>query len=55
MLPQVVLVMRTPFEGQRAIGADKGTHSSVDTLMDLEQRGAFEGFAAVLTFIRLLS
>lgn len=94
MLAQVVLVMRTPFEGQRTIGADKGTHSSVDTLMNLEiniythlwrytweissiskillfsdkilldkmtltscleQRGTFEGFAAVLTFVRLLS
>lgn len=36
VLPQVILVMRTPFEGQGAIGAHKSTHSSVDTLMDLE-------------------
>ncbi len=36
MLAQVILVMRTPFKGQRAMGAHKGTHSSVDTLMDLK-------------------
>lgn len=36
MLAQVILVMRTPFKGKRAIGAQEGTHSSVDTLMDLE-------------------
>lgn len=89
MLPQVVLVMRTPFKGQGAIGAQEGTHSSVDTLMDLdsdkkldvkclfickhfiseteslptnfrtltthlEQRGAFEGFTTVQTFVWLL-
>lgn len=36
MLAQVILVMRAPFKGQRAIGAQKGTHSSVDALMDLE-------------------
>lgn len=89
VLPQVVLVMRTPFKGQGAIGAQEGTHSSVDTLMDLdsdkrldvkslfickhfisestslsvnfenltshlEQRGAFEGFTTVQTFVRLL-
>lgn len=36
MLAQVILVMRAPFKGQRAIGAQEGTHSSVDTLMDLE-------------------
>lgn len=86
MLPQVILVMRTPFKGKGTIRAQEGTHSGVDTLMDLdldkyryvkslylqafhlpdrilvyktltshlEQRGAFEGFAAVLTFVRLL-
>lgn len=82
MLPQVVLVMRTPFKGQGAIGAQEGTHSSVNTLMDLdsdkklgvkfisetesslmnfrtltthlEQRGAFEGFTTVQTFVWLL-
>lgn len=82
VLPQVVLVMRTPFKGQGAIGAQEGTHSSVDTLMDLdsdkerdvkliseteaspmnfrtlathlEQRGAFEGFTTVQTFVWLL-
>lgn len=36
MLAQVILVMRAPFKGQRAIGAHEGTHSSVDTLVDLE-------------------
>lgn len=36
MLAQVILVMRTPFKGQGAIGAQEGTHSSVDTLMDLD-------------------
>lgn len=36
VLPQMILIMRTPFEGQRAIGAQKGAHSSVDTLMDLD-------------------
>ncbi len=36
MLAQVILVMRTPFKGKRAIGAQESTHSSVDTLMDLE-------------------
>lgn len=35
VLAQVILVMRTPFEGQGAIGAQKSTHSSVDTLVDL--------------------
>lgn len=55
MLAQVILVMRTPFEGQGAIGAQKGTYSSVDTLMDLEQRGTFKGFPTVLTLVRLLS
>lgn len=35
MLPQVILVMRTPFKGQRTIRAHKGTYSSVDALMDL--------------------
>lgn len=82
MLPQVVLVMRTPFKGQGAIGTQEGTHSSVNTLMDLdsdkklgvkfisetesslmnfrtltthlEQRGAFEGFTTVQTFVWLL-
>jgi len=37
MLAQVILVMRAPFKGQRAIGAQEGTQSSVDTLMDLER------------------
>lgn len=36
MLAQVILVMRTPFKGQGAIGAQEGTHSSVHALMDLE-------------------
>ena len=36
MLAQVILVMRAPFESQWAIGTQEGTHSSVDTLMDLE-------------------
>lgn len=36
MLTQVILVMRTPFKGQGTIGAQKGTHSSVDALMDLD-------------------
>lgn len=36
MLAQVILVMRTPFEGQGTIGAQESTHSSVDTLMDLK-------------------
>lgn len=35
MLPQVILVMRTPFKGQRTIRAHEGTYSSVDALMDL--------------------
>lgn len=36
MLAQVILVMRTPFKGQGAIWAQEGTHSSVDTLMNLD-------------------
>lgn len=36
MLAQVVLVMRTPFKGQGAIWAQEGTHSSVDTLVNLD-------------------
>lgn len=36
MLAQVILVMRTPFKGQRAIWAEEGTHSSVDALMNLD-------------------
>lgn len=35
MLAQVILIVRTPFKGQRAIWAQEGTYSSVDTLMDL--------------------
>lgn len=30
MLPQMVLVVRTPLEGKRAVGALEGTHTSVD-------------------------
>lgn len=36
MLAQVILVMGTPFKGQGAIWAQEGTHSSVDTLMNLD-------------------
>lgn len=86
MLAQVILVMRAPFKGQRTIGTQEVTHSSVDTLMDLEtrrryrrwiwcsfetiwfhlvmksfcstphleQRGAFEGLATLLTLVRLV-
>lgn len=35
MLTQVILVMRTPFKSQGAIGAQEGPHSSVDALMNL--------------------
>lgn len=35
VLTQVVLVVRTPFEGQGAIGAQESTDSSVNALMDL--------------------
>ena len=37
VLAQVILVVRTPLKGQWAIGAQEGTNSSVDTLMDLEK------------------
>ena len=37
MLAQVILVVRAPFESQGAIGAQEGTESSVDTLMDLSK------------------
>lgn len=36
MLPQVILVVRTPFKGQGAIWAEEGTHSGVNTLMHLD-------------------
>lgn len=36
MLAQVILIMRTPFKGQRAIWAQESTHSSVDALMNLD-------------------
>lgn len=35
MLAQVILIVRAPFKGQGAVGAQEGTYSSVDTLMDL--------------------
>lgn len=38
VLAQMILVVRTPFESQRAIRAHKGTNPCVDTLMDLEKR-----------------
>lgn len=36
MLAQVILVVRAPFKGEGAIGAQEGSHASVDTLMDLD-------------------
>lgn len=38
VLPQVILEVRTPFEGQGAIGADEGAYPSVDALMDLQKQ-----------------
>lgn len=35
MLPQVILVVRTPFKSKGAVGTQESTHSSVDTLVDL--------------------
>lgn len=35
MLAKVILVMRTPLEGQGAIGAQEGAHSCMDALVDL--------------------
>lgn len=35
MLAQVILIVRAPFKGQGAVGAQKCPYSSVDTLMDL--------------------
>lgn len=32
----MILVVRAPFKGQGAIWAQEGTHSSVDTLMNLD-------------------
>lgn len=37
VLAQVILVVRTPFKSKGAVGTQEGTHSSVDTLVDLER------------------
>lgn len=38
VLAQVILVVRAPLKGEGAIGAQEGSHTGVDTLVDLETK-----------------
>lgn len=47
VLPQVVLVVRTPFECERAMRALEGPYACVYPLVDREQRGPLEALSTL--------